>query len=201
MTSHNDPLIRERGPASLLPVTFKGDTAFSITQKFLLNATEGIYGLGQHQDGYMNYRGRTVKLVQTNTDAVTPFLLSTMNYGILWDNYSKTIFQDDTSGASLWSEVANGIDYYFIAGATMDSVISGYRLLTGEAPLYGKWAYGYGRVRNIMKAGRNFYTSHRNIAHGKFPSIILFRTGITGMGQPIGDSSSLTKRIIPARKK
>jgi alpha-D-xyloside xylohydrolase len=142
-TPRNLVLLKELGPANIQLLELKKDTAFTIEQKFQLTQNEGIYGLGQHQYGYMNYRGRTVKLVQTNTDAVTPFLISTMNYGILWDNYSKTIFHDDTSGASLWSEVANGIDYYFISGANMDSVISGYRYLSGQAPLYGKWAYGY----------------------------------------------------------
>jgi alpha-D-xyloside xylohydrolase len=142
-TPSKNPILREQGPAVIQSVNLKNETAFSITQKFQLTLNEGIYGLGQHQYGYMNYRGHTVTLVQTNTDAVTPFLISTMNYGILWDNYSKTIFHDDSSDASLWSEVANGIDYYFISGTTMDSVISGYRYLTGQAPLYGKWAYGY----------------------------------------------------------
>jgi alpha-D-xyloside xylohydrolase len=142
-TRNDLPFLKELDPASIQPVHLKNETAFSVAQKFQLSENEGIYGLGQHQYGYMNYRGRTVKLVQTNTDAVTPFFVSTKNYGILWDNYSKTIFHDDSSGASLWSEVANSIDYYFISGATMDSVISGYRYLTGQAPLYGKWAYGY----------------------------------------------------------
>ncbi|HEX9934816.1 MAG TPA: TIM-barrel domain-containing protein, partial [bacterium] len=31
----------------------------------------------------------------------------------------------------------------FIKGSNMDGVIAGYRALTGQAPLYGKWAYGY----------------------------------------------------------
>ena len=44
---------------------------------------------------------------------------------------------------SLWSEVADNIDYYFIAGTNMDEVIAGYDDLTGHAPMYGKWAYGY----------------------------------------------------------
>jgi alpha-D-xyloside xylohydrolase len=66
-----------------------------------------------------------------------------MNYGILWDNYSKTIFTDTINRTSLWSDVAGSIDYYFIFGNTMDSVIAGYRNLTGQAPMYGKWAYGY----------------------------------------------------------
>ncbi len=136
-------ILKEAGNTVFTPVKYENEKAFSIKQPFELSADEGIYGLGQHQYGYMNYRGRTVKLVQTNTDAVTPFLISTKNYGIYWDNYSKTIFEDNREGASIWSDVANNIDYYFIAGNNMDSVIAGYRNLTGQAPIYGKWAYGY----------------------------------------------------------
>ena len=119
------------------------EEAFSVQQKFRLTPDEGIYGLGQHQDGYMNYRNCTVKLVQTNTDAVNPFLISSKGYGILWDNYSKTIFKDSDSETSIWSEVGDNIDYYFIYGQDMDEVIAGYRDLSGQVPMYGKWAYGY----------------------------------------------------------
>ena len=61
------------------PFNNEYEEAFSVEQKFRLTPYEGIYGLGQHQYGYMNYRGRTVKLVQTNTDAVNPFLISFMH--------------------------------------------------------------------------------------------------------------------------
>jgi len=117
--------------------------AFSIQQNFTLSPDEGLCGLGQHQSGYMNYRGRTVKLVEANTQAVTPFLVSTAGYGIFWDNYSKTIFADSPAGTSWWSEVADNIDYYFMYGPSMDDAIAEYRQLTGPAPMYGKWAYGY----------------------------------------------------------
>lgn len=46
-------------------------------------------------------------------------------------------------GISMWSEVGDGIDYYFIYGPQLDEVIKGYRLLTGTAPLLPDWAYGY----------------------------------------------------------
>lgn len=46
-------------------------------------------------------------------------------------------------GISMWSEVGDGIDYYFIYGPHPDKVIDGYRALTGTAPLLPKWAYGY----------------------------------------------------------
>ncbi len=144
LTGDKRILLQEQGWATITPVRMKYEkSAFNVEQDFTLTPGEGIYGLGQHQNGYMDYRGRTVKLVQANTDAVTPFLISTMGYGILWDNYSKTIFTDNPRKMSLWSEVAGNVDYYFIAGTNMDDVIAGYRNLTGRAPMYGKWAYGY----------------------------------------------------------
>ena len=142
--SDNKIILKEQGQAIITPLKIKHEEkAFDVQQNFKLTPDEGIYGLGQHQYGYMNYRGRTVKLVQANTEAVTPFLISTQGYGILWDNYSKTIFADDNEKMSLWSEVGDNMDYYFIYGKTMDEVIAGYRDLTGQAPMYGKWAYGY----------------------------------------------------------
>jgi len=130
-------------PRTMTNAEVMGEKTFHVTQRFILTPDEGIYGLGQHQDGYMNYRGKEVILVQTNTVAVNPFLVSTNGYGILWNNYSKTVFEDDEYGMSFWSEVANQVDYYFMAGETMDEIIAGYRFLTGQAPLFGKWAYGY----------------------------------------------------------
>ncbi len=91
----------------------------------------------------MNYRGHDVTLVQENRIAVVPVVVSTKNYGILWDNYSMTKFHDGADGMHLWSEVGDGIDYYFIVGENLDGVVSGYRRLTGKAPMLGRYAYGY----------------------------------------------------------
>jgi alpha-D-xyloside xylohydrolase len=45
------------------------------------------------------------------------------------------------------SEVGDAIDYYFFYGPELNRVIAGYRELTGEAPLFPKWAYGYWQCR------------------------------------------------------
>jgi alpha-D-xyloside xylohydrolase len=140
----NRTVLKEQGRASFTPAQIeRKKSAFSIQQNFTLSADEGVYGLGQQQLGVMNYRGRTVKIVQANKWAVTPVLVSTAGYGIFWDNYSKTIFDDSGGKTSFWSEVGDNIDYYFFYGPTIDQEIAGYRQLTGQAPMYGKWAYGY----------------------------------------------------------
>jgi alpha-D-xyloside xylohydrolase len=137
-------ILAEQGSAVFTPSQIEREkSAFSLQQNFKLSADEGVYGLGQFQTGEMNYRGRTVKLVQANTVAVNPVLVSTAGYGIFWDNYSKTIFDDSKGTTSFWSEIGDNIDYYFFYGPTIDQEIAGYRKLTGDAPMYGKWAYGY----------------------------------------------------------
>jgi alpha-D-xyloside xylohydrolase len=55
---------------------------------------EAFYGLGQHQNGEVNYKGLDVELLQHNIVAVVPFVYSNKKYGILWDNYSITRFGD-----------------------------------------------------------------------------------------------------------
>ena len=45
------------------------------------------------------------------------------------------------------SEVGQAIDYYFFFGPELSRVVSEYRQVTGEAPLFPKWAYGYWQCR------------------------------------------------------
>ncbi|MCB0650028.1 MAG: DUF4968 domain-containing protein [Saprospiraceae bacterium] len=70
------------------------DGLFRVRQMFNAPDDEAFYGLGQHQHGYMNYKGKDVDLAQHNIVSVVPFLYSSKNYGILWDNYSITKFGD-----------------------------------------------------------------------------------------------------------
>lgn len=53
---------------------------------------------------------------------------------------------------SIWSEMSRDMDYYFIAGNSFDDVISGYRTLTGKAPVYPKWVLGFWQSRERYKS-------------------------------------------------
>ena len=57
----------------------------------------------------------------------------------------------DRNALSIWCEMAKDMDYYFIAGENLDQVISGYRMLTGRASLYPKWALGFWQSRERYK--------------------------------------------------
>ncbi|HSC38217.1 MAG TPA: TIM-barrel domain-containing protein, partial [Chitinophagaceae bacterium] len=73
---------------------FDGTPSWHIRQTFQTFPDEAFYGLGQHQDGLVNYKGHQVSLFQNNTEVAVPFLLSSRNYGILWDNYAVTSVGD-----------------------------------------------------------------------------------------------------------
>ena len=49
---------------------------------------ESFYGLGQHQSLEFNHKGLSEELFQYNTKISVPFVLSSRNYGILWDSYA-----------------------------------------------------------------------------------------------------------------
>ena len=116
---------------------------YHIEDRFDLDSTEGIYGLGQHQSGIFNYRGSTVELAQNNTDVAMPIVLSSKGYGILW-NSAALSYVDNRFPLNLNFEslASDQVDYYVIYGPEMDQIIHQYRQMTGHAPLLPQWSYG-----------------------------------------------------------
>jgi alpha-D-xyloside xylohydrolase len=94
------------------PVSIGGKPFYGVRAEFNRGTDEGFYGLGQHQNGQMNYNGGDVIMAQHNMDVAVPFVVSTKNYGVLWDNYSITRFgypaEYPTMGAQLTLYDANG---------------------------------------------------------------------------------------------
>jgi alpha-D-xyloside xylohydrolase len=303
---------KKGGGKTFTPVTSEGKSYYRIRQVFESPSEEAFYGLGQHQFGYMNYKGKDVELAQHNIDVAVPFLYSNKNYGILWDNYSVTRFGDprayepisslnlfskdgesggltatyfvkdkitktqkennidyafletpsfeslpkdvdkvvwegsfssDTEGKhkfllygsnyfklwiddslimdkwrqnwnpwfnpfevalsknakhnikiewlpgggymglthlnpqeeaeqnrlSMFSEIGNEIDYYFIKGKNADEVISGYRTITGKAPIVPKWAMGFWQSRERYKTQEEILDVVKTFRKKKIP--------------------------------
>ncbi len=104
---------------------------------------EALYGLGQHEEGDLNLRGKTVYLHQANMKIAIPMLVSSLGYGILADTYAPMVFNDTEFGAYLYNEADEEMDHYLVYGGDMNGVVSGYRRLTGKAAMLPKWAFGY----------------------------------------------------------
>jgi alpha-D-xyloside xylohydrolase len=135
---------------TLTPVEVNGERTYhSELFSDLWDSTEAFYGLGQHQAGVWNYHGEALDLSQDNTNISVPMFLSSNGYGIFWNNTSRSRFNNRFVHALFLSaEVAETVDYYFLYGPDFDKIIGGYRELTGAAPLFGKWAYGFWQCKN-----------------------------------------------------
>lgn len=116
---------------------------------------EAYYGLGLHQGGWMDQRGKTVRLWQDSQAedgqiVGIPFLVTNRRYGLVFDNPSKTTVVPGKDGATTWdAEVGEALSYFVIGGNTTDEIFRGYRFLTGAAPLPPKYALGY--IQSLMK--------------------------------------------------
>ena len=126
---------------NLSPVQVRTDCRAKLMFDFA--ADEGVFGLGQGEEGVWNYRHQNQYLYQHNMRIPMPFFLSDRGYGLLADCGSLMTFQDDVNGSYLFLDAVPQLDYYVITGDSFDAIIASLRRLTGKAALLPKWAFGY----------------------------------------------------------
>ena len=123
-------------------------------QTFTLDKDEAIYGLGTIQNGKMNRRGERKRMEQSNLEDFMNVLQSIKGWGIYWENYSPTLFEDNANGMTFDAEVGDGVDYYFMYGGSADGVIAQMRYLSGDVPMFPLWTFGYWQSKERYKTAR-----------------------------------------------
>ena len=123
-------------------------------QTFTLDKDEAIYGLGTIQNGRMNRRGEKKRMEQSNLEDFQNVLQSIKGWGLYWENYSPTLFEDTPQGMTFDAEAGEGVDYYFMYGGSADGVIAQMRQLTGDVPMFPLWTYGYWQSKERYKTAR-----------------------------------------------
>jgi len=145
-------LHEKENSTSFTPFNDAGSSTYNTQQAYVLDKDEAIYGLGQQQKGKMVQRNLTLNMVQGNTDDYIPFFQSAKGYGLFWDNYSPTTFTDNAESTSFKSEVGDCIDYYFMYAGNADGVIGCMRNLTGQAPMFPLWTFGFFQSKERYKS-------------------------------------------------
>ncbi len=120
---------------------------------FQLDEDEPIYGIGLMENYKLNQRGEHRRMIQSNLEDFQNVFQSLKGYALFWDNYSPTQLDDSPAeGLTLESEVADGIDYYFMYGGSADGNIALIRELTGDVPMLPLWSYGFWQSRERYKS-------------------------------------------------
>ncbi len=131
------------------PHVVAGEHTYRVGASFVAPADEHYYGLGQNQEGILDYRGRSVDCrhdydAPAGETVCVPFLVTNKGYGILWDNPSATRITAAVNGRTSWqSNVGERVSFFVITGSNTDAIYAGYRRLTGPTPLPPKAAFGF----------------------------------------------------------
>jgi alpha-D-xyloside xylohydrolase len=158
----------------MVPDTIVGINTYNCETQFISPADEALYGLGCHPEDTLsiNYKGRNQEMVIKYLTGAIPVLLSNKGYGLMWDNYSASNFygaEAENTRFSYVSESGNMIDYYFFYGPEFDQIISSYRLATGAAPMFPKWAFGLFQSQDRYKSQAEVLSVKDKYRNGKIP--------------------------------
>ncbi len=143
-------LILAEQDRSAKPITLDDQTtSYEVAQEFVSDDNEALYGFG-NINSIMGIKGETISLAQLNTEKRTPMFYSNMGYGILFDITSngQLDWLDENSVYRYTGYASDSMDYFFFYGPDADTVISGYRTVTGRATMLPKNAFGYVQSRN-----------------------------------------------------
>ncbi len=159
-TSSKELTVKQDAQGNLTFLTAKGKVLLrekscdvkEARQTFTLDKDEAIYGLGTIQNGKMNRRGEKKRMEQSNLEDFQNVLQSIKGYGIYWENYSPTLFEDNAEGMTFDAEVGDGVDYYFMYGGSADGVIAQMRYLSGDVPMFPLWTYGFWQSKERYKS-------------------------------------------------
>ena len=126
---------------------------YKVSQSYILDKNEAIFGLGQRQCPVLNQRGEHVMIWSGNTNITIPYFTSEKGYGLYWDNAGKSFFDDSETETSFRSEVAAMTDYYLMyQDGTQDGVVAQIRALSGQATMFPLWTMGHWQCRERYKS-------------------------------------------------
>ena len=116
---------------------------YQLTARFVSNLSEKIYGMGQYQHGLLNLKGAELELAQRNSQASVPFAVSSLGYGMLWNNPAigrVTFGTNITTWTALSTEK---LDYWITAGDSPAEIVEAYANVTGKVPMMPDYATGF----------------------------------------------------------
>jgi alpha-D-xyloside xylohydrolase len=186
-------------PERITSVVKDGERTHRAAVWFALSPEERLYGLGQHQTGLLNQRNLQFELSQDNTNISIPFFLSSKGYGVLWNSAAVTDWNNRFQPVlEIHSDFTGAVDYFFIYGPQFDTIVAGYRKLTGNAPLFSRSAYGLWQSRDAYSSQAQLLgvASHYRELGIPLDNLVLDGGWETVMGSRVFNKSFPTPKAI-----
>lgn len=144
-------LVEEAAPAKWFERTWNGTHDVGAEQTWRIGKDEAIYGLGDNQTRYQDMRGWQGVLSPHNVGDGVPVWSSIKGYAVYWDNVSPVNASTKDGIVRFESQIGRDVDYYFMYGGNLDGTVAAIRELTGDVPMFPRWAYGFWQSKERYK--------------------------------------------------
>lgn len=117
---------------------------YHLTMRFeSVDTKERLYGMGQYQQPFLNLKGLDMELAHRNSQASVPFLLSSLGYGLLWNNpaVGRAVLGRNIMSFEAYSTKC--LDYWVCAQDTPSAIEERYADVTGKVPMMPEYGLGF----------------------------------------------------------
>ncbi|KAH7089637.1 glycosyl hydrolases family 31-domain-containing protein [Paraphoma chrysanthemicola] len=137
---------------------------YHLTARFeSLDPKEKIFGMGQYQQPYLDIKGTQLELAHRNSQSSVPFAISSLGYGLLWNNPSigHAVFGKNVMSFEALS--TKTLDYWVVAGDTPAQLVESYSDATGKVPMMPEYGLGFWQCKlryqtqdELLKVAREY---------------------------------------------
>ena len=113
-----------------------GGSDYTLNVKFDPNEGEKLFGMGQYQQSPMNLKGCVLELAQRNSQISVPFLVSSLGYGLLWNNPAVGRVTFGCNYTEWIARSTKQMDYWITAQDDPKAILKAYTAVTGRAPRF-----------------------------------------------------------------
>ncbi len=108
---------------------------FEVTTRFESEPSEKIFGMGQYQHKFLDLKNTVLELAQRNSQISVPFYISSLGYGLLWNNpgIGRVSFAKNMTEWKMFS--TKFIDYWITCGESPKELNKNYSQVTGTVPM------------------------------------------------------------------
>ena len=116
---------------------------YRLTVRFESNDGEKLFGMGQYQHPYMDLKGCVLELAQKNSQTSVPFCVSSLGYGILWNNPAVGRVAFGKNLTEWEASCCKEMDYWVTVADDPRSLVMNYTEVTGRAPMMPEDRMGF----------------------------------------------------------
>ncbi|PLR38407.1 family 31 glucosidase [Chimaeribacter coloradensis] len=144
-----------------------------LTVRFEARPDEKIYGMGQYQQPGLDLKGCVLELAQRNSQASVPFMVSSLGYGLLWNNPAVGEVHFAKNLTEWRAQVTAQMDYWITVGDTPSEITRQYGKATGTAPPMPAFATGFWQCKLRYRTQEELLSVAREYKRRQLPISVI----------------------------